>query len=225
MPLKLKDARKSSGAIPPAGNHPARCYSVIDLGTHTEDGNFGVQTNRKLRFSWELPDELHVFDQAKGPQPFAVHRVVNFAMHPKSTLQQMLESWRGKAFEPDELEDFEIQKVVGQPCMVTVVHAARTNNVYANVETVAPLPKKWKAIMAEPVNAPIYYEVGMGRNAVFKSLPDWIQAQISKCQEWGGAKEAKPDVGEAPSQEEDPFKGSGHASEKADDDEEDQIPF
>jgi hypothetical protein len=224
MPLKLKDAKKGSQAIPPAGNHPARCFSIIDIGTHTDDGAYGVQTNRKIRFSWELPDELHVFDEKKGPQPFAVHRLVNFMMNPRSTFQQMLESWRGKQFTADELENFEIRRVLGAPCMVTVVHATKGNNVYANVETVAPLPTKWQAIMAAQINPSVYYEIDMGRNDVFRSLPDWMQQQISKCNEWAEPeKKPRPDVGEAPSQEEDPFQSSKKA--KPAEDEEDSIPF
>ena len=215
MPLKLKDAKKGSGAIPPAGSHPARCYQIIDMGTHTEDGAFGITTNRKIRFSWELPDELHVFDEAKGPQPFAVHRMVNFVLGPRSNFQKMLESWRGRAFTEDELENFEIKKVLGATCMVAVVHAVRTTQTYANVDSVSPLPAKWKAIMAAPVNTPVYYEIEMGQNAIFKSLPEWLRVQIAKCNEWAGE---KTEVGEGPSEEEDPFQGT--EKDGADD-----IPF
>ena len=95
MPLKLKDAKKGIGNHrSPAGSHPARCFQIIDMGTHTEDGAFGITTNRKIRFSWELPDELHVFDEKKGPQPFSVHRMVNFVIAPRSNFQKMLESGR-----------------------------------------------------------------------------------------------------------------------------------
>jgi hypothetical protein len=190
----------------------------VDLGTHTEDGNYGIQTNRKIRFSWELPDELHVFDQEKGPQPFAVHRILNFVISPRSNFQKMLESWRGRAFTEDELENFEIKKVVGAPCMVTIVHATKGAQTYANVDTVAPLPTKWKAIMAAPVNQPIYYEIEMGQNAIFKGLPEWIRQQIANCNEWKDT--TKPEVGEAPSTEEDPFQSTTEAGDGTDD-----IPF
>jgi hypothetical protein len=215
MPLKLKDAKKGSGTLAPAGSHPARCFQIIDMGTHTDDGAFGVQTNRKIRFSWELPDELHVFDEKKGPQPFSVHRMVNFVIAPRSNFQKMLESWRGRAFTEEELENFEIKKVLGATCMITVVHTVKTGATYANVDSVVPLPAKWKAIMAAPVNPPVYYEIEMGKNAIFQSLPEWLRMQISKCNEWA---DHKPEVGEAPSDEQDPFQGTK-------DDGADEIPF
>ena len=217
MPLKLKDAKKGSGAIAPAGSHPARCYAIIDMGTHTEDGAFGITTNRKIRFSWELPDELHVFEESKGPQPFAVHRMVNFILGPRSNFQKMLESWRGKPFNEQELDNFEIKKVLGATCMVTVVHVVRGAQSYANVDSVVPLPGKWKAIMTPPVNSPIYYEIEMGQNATFKSLPEWLRMQISKCNEWS---DQKPEAGH-PSEEEDPFQGSTEETNGPDAD----IPF
>jgi hypothetical protein len=204
MPLKLKDAKKAGQyTIAPTGNHPARCYAIIDLGTHTEDGNYGVQTNRKLRFSWELPDEVHTFEEGKGPQPFAVHRTVNFVINPRSNFQKMLESWRGKAFTEAELENFEIKKVLGAPCIITVIHVQRGDKTFANVDAVTPLPSKWKTVMSGPVNAPVYYEIDMGKNEIYKALPEWIRLQIDKCNEWA---DRKPDVGEAPPVgEEDPF--------------------
>ena len=214
MSLKLKDARKASLAIPPAGSHPARCYQIIDMGTHTEEGAYGIQSNRKIRFSWELPDELHVFDEKKGPQPFVVHRMINFIISPRSNFQKMLESWRGKPFTEEELDSFEIRKVLGAVCMVSVIHALKNGQTYANVENVVPLPAKWKAIMAAPINNPVYYEIEMGKtHSVYKNLPEWLRNQISKCNEWS---DQKPDVGEAPSEEEDPFQSGATEQESGD---------
>jgi hypothetical protein len=187
-----KAKRTSGGVLAPAGNHPARCFSIIDLGSHTDDGKFGVQTNQKIRISWELPDELHEFDRDKGPQPFAVHMTLNFVISPKSNLLKLLEGWRGKPFTEEELHDFELKKVLGVPCMVNVVHTQKGDQTYANVESVTPLPKKMAALMSDPVNRQVYYEVEMGRNNVFRALPDWIQEMIGKCNEWKDQPPPKP---------------------------------
>lgn len=220
MSLTLKDAKKTSMAIPPVGSHPARCFAIVDLGSHTENGNYGVTTNRKIRFSWELPDELHVFDEKLGPQPFAVHRLLNFVIAPKSNFQKMLESWRGVAFTEAELDNFEVKRVLGAPCMLTVVHTAKGSQTYANVDAVVPLPAKWRAIMSAPINKPVYYEIEMGRNEIFKALPEWLRQQIEQCNEWNEDRpttKAAPHAGEVPTEEQDPFQASGEPEKESGD--------
>lgn len=183
--LKLSDA-KSQGPIAPAGNHVARCYSVVDLGTHTEDGQFGVKTNRKIRISWELPDELCKFREEKGEEPFAVHKSYNFTMGEKSTLRKDLEAWRGKSFTPEEMDTFELKNLLGTACMVNVAHADKKNAVYANVDGVTAIPKALKEAVKgkPPINSTVYYEVTMGEGKEFDALPDWMKDMIRKCREW-----------------------------------------
>lgn len=209
MSLNLKDAKKGSGerALAPAGNHVARCYSIIDLGSHTQDGKFGVRTQRLIRISWELPDEQHTFQQERGPEPFAVHLMVNFTVGLKSRLLKLLESWKGKALSDAELDDFELKALLGKACMVSVVHAVNGDNTYANVDSVTPVPKKME--VPEQVNKSIYYEIELGRNEIFKSLPDWMKEMIEKCNEW----KADPPAG-SDSPPDDIFGDEGEESDK-----------
>lgn len=184
MSLNLKDAKKSGGerALAPAGNHVARCYSIVDLGSHTADGKYGVRTERKIRITWELPEEQHTFQQERGPEPFAVHTTINFTIGPKSRLLKLLESWKGKALSDAELDNFELKSLLGKTCMVNVTHQTVGDNTFANVDSVAPVPKKME--VPSPVNQQIYYEIDMGKSDVFKSLPDWMKEMINKCNEW-----------------------------------------
>jgi len=189
MSLKLSDA-KSQGAIAPAGNHIARCYSVVDLGTHTEDGAYGVKTNRKIRISWELPDELHQFREEKGEEPFAVHKTYNFTMGEKSTMRKDLEAWRGKPFTAEEMNSFELKNLLGTACMVNVTHAEKKNATYANVDGVTAIPKALKDTVKAKTqhNASVYYEVDMGQGKEFEQLPDWMKEMIAKCREWNAVR-------------------------------------
>ena len=185
MALNIKDAKKSAPAIVcPTGAHLARCYSLVDLGTHTTDGRYGVRTNRKLRFSWELPEDKHVFDEKRGPEPLVLHHMINFTSGPKSPLIKLLTSWRGKAFTPEEFDDFDLRKVLGKACLVNVVHTEKEGVIYANVENVTPVPLKWRDQVPSPINPQVYYEVEHGKNDVFQSLPEWLRTLISGCEEW-----------------------------------------
>lgn len=189
MGLTLGQA-KSSAKRPqaPEGNHPAICIQVIDLGTQKESWEGKPKINRKIRISWELPEEKAVFSEEKGEQPFMVSRTYNFSTSEKSTFRQTLESWRGKTFTDEELKTFDIEKLLGVGCMVTIVH---NENGYSDVKTVAALPKQLKAIMPKPENTPVYYSIEDGRNDTFKNLPEFLQKMCNECLEWNEA-DAEP---------------------------------
>lgn len=196
MGLTLGKA-KSSSTRPqaPEGNHPAICVQVLDLGTHKGEWKGKSRLNRKVRITWELPEEKAVFDDTKGEQPFLVSRTYNFSVSEKSTFRKDLESWRGRAFTEEELNTFDIEKLLEAGAMVTIVH---NENGYSDVSTVAALPKQLKAIMPKPINPTIYYSIEDGRDETYDSLPDFLRKMCDECEEWlhpaGVPDETAPDT-------------------------------
>lgn len=183
--LTLGQAPKATATLAPIGTHMARCYAVIDCGTHTEDGAYGIKTNRKIRISWELPEELHTFKEERGPEPFSLSKTYNFTIGEKAALRQDLESWRGKPFTAEELQTFDMQKLVGVPCIISVIHNIKGEKTYANIDSIIPLHKSMKDAMPAGINAPVFFTVGDGRDsAVFRGLHTSLQEYIAKCAEW-----------------------------------------
>ena len=71
MSLNIKEAKRgmSQRAIAPVGNHIARRDQIVDLGTQDQP-QYG-NTAHKIRFTWELPEELHDFGrESRNPSPF-----------------------------------------------------------------------------------------------------------------------------------------------------------
>lgn len=117
----------------PAGTHNAVCVDVVDLGE--QETAFGRK--HRCRFVWEI-DEL----RPEHGDRFLVFATMNVSLHESSTMGALLRSWRGRDFTPDELKGFDVDNVIGAPCMITVVHNVGTNgNTYANVDATVPLPK------------------------------------------------------------------------------------
>lgn len=117
----------------PAGTHNAVCVDVIDLGN--QETTFGAK--HRCRFVWEI-DEL----RPDHDDRFLVFATMNVSLHESSKMGQMLRSWRGKDFTAEELKGFDVENVVGAPCLLTVVHnEGRDGNTYANVDAAVPLPK------------------------------------------------------------------------------------
>ena len=163
--------------LTPAGNHVARCYSMIEIGTVEENFKGEPKTLHKVRISWELPSETKVFNTEKGEQPYSISKEYTLSMHEKSNLRRDLQAWRGKAFTEDEANAFDITKLLGQPCMVNVVHEASKNgNTYANVSGITPLPKGFVCPPAvNPVFVLSYDEFDFNK---FDKLPEFIRNKM-----------------------------------------------
>ena len=227
MSLNFKEAKKgASGNLAPIGNHIARCYQIVDLGTQ-DNPRYG-NTAHKIRFVWELCEEMKDFGKGK-PEPYSINMTVNFFVGKNSHLQKLLEGWKGGTFTDAEWENFELKKLVGKACMINVVHATVNDTDYANVASVSPVPAKWKDRVPAMHNPPVYFEVEMGPNSKeYKSLNEYLQKQIDKCHEWKGSSTGLP-----PEDDADPFadlKEEDEAFEKVenvkkDDDDSDSIPF
>ena len=171
----------------PGGNHPARCYGVIDLGTQM-DGMPGKppKPTHKVRLMFEIPGETYIFDDKEGPQPYTLSKKFTLSLGEKATLRKDLENWRNKKFTEEELAGFDIGKVLKAPCMLTVVHSEKLKDgakkVYANIGNISAMPKGLQC--GEAVNKPILYSIEDGIGGSFDDLPEWIQEEVKRATEF-----------------------------------------
>lgn len=185
MSILANEGESKPKQLPPAGTHVARCFSIIDLGTQATP--FGE--TRKIRITWELPDEVAVFKEENGEQPFVVSKEYTLSLYEKANLRHDLEAWRGKQFNESELKGFDISKLIGVPCLLAVVHKTTDKGkTYANISSVSSLAKGMTCV--KQVNPSVEYSINDGDNAVYKAFPEWLRTKISGAQEWG---EVPPD--------------------------------
>lgn len=157
----------------PPGNHVARCYSVVDLGYQDTEWQGVHKSVRKVRISWELPNEL--MDDGR---PFSVSANYTLSLGEKANLRRDLQSWRGRAFTEEELRGFDIESVAGVPAMVNVVHnTGRDGRTYANVGSISPLPKGLECPPA--VNDVLVFSTDDFNPEEWDSLPEWLQNKIN----------------------------------------------
>lgn len=125
-----------------AGTYPARCYSMIHIGTVKENILGTEKTLNKVRITWELPTETKVFKEENGEQPFVISKEFTLSMNEKANLRKFLEGWRGKGFTEKEAESFDITKLLGKPCMLSIIHkTSKAGKTYAEISSVSTLPK------------------------------------------------------------------------------------
>lgn len=194
------NASAKSGTVStpaPAGAHIARCVRVVDLGTQITDGQYGVKVQPKLMLTWELPNELHIFKEENGPEPFVVSQEYTLSLGEKAKLRAHLQSWRGKPFTNEELEGFDVSKLAGVPCTLNIIHAvsATNGNTYANIASIAPM---MKGLTCPPAILPvIVYDIAEKRSKKFETLPEWVRNKIANCNEWKAGESQAADADQA----------------------------
>ena len=184
----------------PAGTYVARCYSMIHIGTIEEEYKGEKKETNKIRISWELPTETKVFNEEKGEQPYTVSKEFTLSLHEKANLRKFLESWRGKGFNEEEAKMFDVTKLLGVPCMLSVIHkTSKQGRVYADISSASTLPKGLTC--PKIVNEIFEFSFDPFDRDKFESLPDWLKDKIKTSKEYKELinpqdKEAAPDEDE-----------------------------
>lgn len=153
---------------PPEGTHLAICFRIVDLGVQPDSG-FGEK--HKLCVSWELPNERIKTD--KGEMPMGVSKTYTFSLNSKATLRQDLVRWRGREFTAEEVKGFELRKVLGKPCQLSIIH---TDQGKGRIDGVFAAPKGMP--IPAPVNPLVEYSLEQGKDKVYESLPPWIKGMV-----------------------------------------------
>ena len=155
------------------GTHIARCVRIIDLGMQPGGKDF-PEPKKTVMFTFEIPAEMRLINGDE--RPALISRRFTASLHEKATLRKFLETWRGRKFTKEELAGFELRKVLGQPCMLTVVHSDNGGKHYANVQAAAAMPRG--SIAPPQIEAPVYYEIEDGTNETYRSFGDKLRATI-----------------------------------------------
>ena len=114
------------------------CSKIIDLGTQYSE-TF-KNSAHKIRIFWEIIGETIEINGEQMPR--LVSKEFTLSLNEKSKLRQALQSWRGKAFTAEELQGFDLRKVLGIGCQLQIIHKEGNNGTtYANVETILALPR------------------------------------------------------------------------------------
>lgn len=180
-PKTMSIIAKSGGTLNPCpeGTHVAICYRMIDIGTIKEEYLGEAKMQHKVQLTFETPFETFVFHEEKGPQPYVVSKEYTLSMHEKSTLRKDLESWRGKAFTEEEAKGFDVTKLIGQACQITVTH---NDKGYAQVKAISGLAKGMSKPL--PTNPQVILDYDNFDWDVFNSLPDFIKNKIASSKEY-----------------------------------------
>ncbi len=185
----------------PEGNHTARCYRIIDLGTQESTYDGEARLMHKVLIGWELNGEADDGTPLKTDdgKPYTVSKQYTMSLGKKANLRADLESWRGQAFTDDELKGFDISKLLGVYCMVTVKHDKKDDKTYTNVASVSRWPAALKNAKFDPFYKNEIFDVDAPDLALLETFPEWLQEKINDSLEFRGVpkEQAAPSKGHA----------------------------
>jgi hypothetical protein len=172
----------------PVGSHLARCYRIIGLGTQRSEYKGQVKFLPKVMLGWEI----FAYDEDGKPKnmsdgrPFGLFKNYTLSWSEKATLRLDLQSWRGKAFTPEEMRRFDLANVMGAWCMINVVERQGMNgNTYSNVANVMPVPAHLKQLgLPEAYNKNEMFNINEPNMEMFNGFSDNLKKKIEASPEW-----------------------------------------
>jgi len=184
MSLNITQTQKENTFKPiDAGTHKARLISIVDLGSQPYEYQGVEKTRPRIFLTFELPDETITVDGVE--KPMVISSEFTMSLSDKGYLKPVIEGLLGRKITPAEQANFssdEFEKLIGTPCMLSVVHNEKEGKTYANIATVSPLMKGLE--VPAQVNPSVIYDVAEKESDKFKALPEFLQNKIKLSVEW-----------------------------------------
>jgi hypothetical protein len=171
----------------PAGMHLAMCYRIIDLGTQKTTYMGQSKMSPKVLFQFEVHTENDDGTPllTQDGKPLSISKQYTLSLGENAIMRRDLQSWRGKAFTPEELKMFELENVLGQWCMINVVHTSKDDKTYANIDSITPVPAAIKKNgLPDAANPPVIFSIRSADMTVFETFSDYIKDKIKSSPEW-----------------------------------------
>jgi len=172
---------KPKSSTPPleAGSYPARCVQVIDIGDQMNDLSGKLQ--REVMILFEIPSErINVNGEDK---PRIMKEIYTLSLTDKANLRKALESWRGKQFTDEELDAFDIRKILNTTCILSVVEktSKTSGNKYSKIGSIS---RCMKGIVVPPAESPVFAFDLDEPDALgtLETLPEWVQKYVKQGQ-------------------------------------------
>lgn len=187
MGLKATNDSRPKREPIPAETHAAVCVGYVDLGTQSAKDFKGNPTEkRRVMIFWDIP-EVRVDYNGKS-MPSRISNRYTLSLYEKANLRKMLDVWNGSPLKPDEIQSFDLDKLINRPAMIQVQHKpkpSKPGEVYENVVAVNP---PYKGIPRPQMETDaIKYQIEDDATGEFvvpgDNIPRWIKKIIADSYE------------------------------------------
>ena len=156
--------------LAPEGTFLGVCCDVIDFGMVETTWQGQTKQKHKIKIVFQLAE---LDDNNK---PYEVGYYCTLSLSEKGNLRPFLESWRGKAFTPDELKDgFDVEKLIGANAVLVILHNKKADKTYANIKAASRPMKGMEKITVTP--GYVRYKDRNPVQAQVANDPDWEKVE------------------------------------------------
>jgi hypothetical protein len=141
-----------------------------------------MKRSDKIRLTFELPGEMREFKEGEGMKPMSLSREFGFSMGKKSHLRPIVEGMIAAALRDEEAYAFDIEKLLGEPCLLSVSDTEKDGNIYANIASVSQLMRGMSA--PEAFNKTSIIDVNTATLAEIDALPEFIRNKMRASEEY-----------------------------------------
>lgn len=221
MKVSANNEGQGKFELPKGGTQIGRLIKIIDLGTQKIEYKGNQKELQKIKFIFELPLQTRVFKEGEPAAPFRVSKEYTKSLFEKSSLRKDIEAWANRPLtEAEQKEGFDIAKLLGKACQVTVViKKSSAGKEYAQISNIAPLNKEIKDAkgnimqhaqicppteaelilfdMDEPSTLSVFDKLSKTEKAKIMQSPEWTKLQTGQILNEAGVE----DLTEAPTEE------------------------
>lgn len=183
---------KKRDVLQEAGAYPARLVGLVLMGKQKERAFKGEEAKPPrlhLRMTYELVDEFLKDEDGNDlkDKPRWITEEIAFL----SLKQEKAKSTKVYyALDPDESQGGDFSKLIGKPCMLTIVlekdKRPGNDNVYEKIASVSSLRPKEAEKLPPLVNDPLVFDFYDPDLEVWEKLPEWLQDKIKESVDFEG---------------------------------------
>ena len=147
------------------GLQQAVCVFVNDIGTQVGEYNGERKEKPQVIISFELKETMQEGDFAG--KRFMVNKYYTKSLHEKANLTKDLVNWRGKKFTQEELDGFDLDKLIGANCYLNIIATEKDSR---KITAILPLPKEIEKLKPE-------------QTVMSEGMEKWINGERAKSLE------------------------------------------
>lgn len=191
MSLVAKEKSGWNIEIIPEGVYIARCVGLTDLGTQVREFSGKPKEIHEIRIDFELPTLTYTYEDKETKEEVTATKMTGVvftnSLSAKANLRKFLEWWRGKKFTKEELEGFDLTKLLGLPCQLQIIHS--DDGKWANVSSAMsipaglPVPVATREFTIFSMDEDKIGQEGFYDEETFEKLPEFLQNIISDSME------------------------------------------
>jgi hypothetical protein len=188
---------KERAPILEANVYPAACAMVVDLGTQ-HSAQFAT-SRHQVCIIWEVAGETVEINGETLPRH--IGKYFTLSLDERSNLRKILQSWRGKPFDAEELKGFDLKNVLGKPCQLQVIHKSGERGTYATVDAIMAMSR---GMVKPEASGTVFFDMSdRATYESFEALPRYLMEKIAQADEFAATglklpERTVPGVGDPP---------------------------